>query len=449
VPQATREDSGMKMVPIRDQARTLARVQVDQIGKPILVIEDQRSLALLLASMLHDRWGCTVHVAHTLAEARAHLAAESGYLAAICDLHLPDAEHGEVIDPVVRSGVPAIAVTAAFGDEMRALILKKGVVDYVLKDSINAYGYVCDLIGRLSRNRSIKVLAVDDSASIRAVLKQALGMYSLQVLLASDGAEGLALLGAHPEIRVLLVDCLMPTMDGFQLTIEARKLHGKDRLAIIGMSGSDDPMFSARFLKNGANDFIRKPFHFEEVICRVNQNLEVLELIEIAQNAANRDFLTGLFNRRYFFHEGRDRYSSARGARRNVAAAMLDLDHFKQVNDRFGHERGDLVLRATAKCIQQAFPEQLPARLGGEEFAILCIDCTPTTLVQRLERLRENIAAMQVEACDFGVTVSMGLSTAGHPEESLEVMLRRADEFLYQAKQGGRNRLVHDLRPAP
>jgi len=292
-----------------------------------------------------------VHVAHSLAEARTLLAAGSGYLAALCDLNLPDAEHGEVIDLVVRAGIPAIALTAVFGDELRESILKKGVVDYVLKDSINAYGYVCDLIGRLSRNRAIEVLVVDDSLSIRALLKQSLEMYGLRVHIARDGEEGLAVLHAHPGIRVMLVDYYMPGMDGFQLTIEARKTHGKDRLAIIGLSGSDDPMFSARFLKNGANDFIHKPFHYEEAICRVNQNLDVLELIEVAQNAANRDFLTGLYNRRYFFHEGRDRFEAARAAGQPVATAMLDIDHFKQVNDQHGHDCGDLALKAVAQLL--------------------------------------------------------------------------------------------------
>jgi len=414
----------------------------DQIHQPILVIEDQRSLALMLMSMLQDRWGCEVHLAHSKKEAQHQLAEGVPYLVALCDLNLPDAEYGEIIDTINEAGIPAIAMTAAFGDELRESILKKGVVDYVLKDSINAYNYVCELVGRLAKNHLIKVLVVDDSLSIRALLKQSLEMYGLTVLLASNGMEGLATLQNNPDIRVMLVDYNMPEMDGFELTIEARKSFGKDRLAIIGISGSSDAMFSARFLKNGANDFIHKPFHFEEVICRVNQNLEVLELIEISQNAANRDYLTGLYNRRHFFHSGMKLFEASCKRGEIPAVAMLDIDHFKLVNDTYGHDCGDVVLKTFACELAEHFDEHNPARLGGEEFAVLLTGLEAQEICERFERFRERIANLKIVYLDstLSITVSIGLSL--EVGDNLDEILRHADNKLYQAKENGRNRVV-------
>ncbi|MFZ5484439.1 MAG: GGDEF domain-containing response regulator [Pseudomonadota bacterium] len=421
---------------------TARRQPRDQIGLPVLLVEDQRALAMLLHRMLQDRWGCTVHICASLAEVRASLAEGHPYLVALCDLNLPDAEHGEVIDVVSQAGLPVIAMTAAFGDELREAILKKGVVDYVLKESINAFAYVCELVGRLAKNRGIKVLAVDDSPSIRALLKHALEMYGLDVLVARDGSEGLALLHQHPDLRVMLVDYHMPVMDGFSLTTEARKLRGKDSLAIIGISGNEDPMCSARFLKNGANDFIHKPFHFEEVICRVNQNLEMLELIETNRQAAHVDFLTGLRNRRHFFHAGRDRFEQARQAGMPVQVAMLDIDHFKQVNDQFGHEGGDQVLKAIARGLEEGFADQWPARLGGEEFAILFTGIAPETTRDRLEQLRQRIAGLAVETTAGPARVTLSIGLAQEATGPLDDWVRCADTALYQAKQAGRDRLV-------
>lgn len=428
--------------PQPSPAHSARRQLRDQIGLPVLLVEDQRAISMLLRSMLEDRWGCTVHVCASLAETRAKLAQGHPYLVALCDLNLPDAEHGEVIDVVSQAGLPVIAMTAAFGDELREAILKKGVVDYVLKESVNAFSYVCELVGRLAKNRGTKVLAVDDSPSIRALLKHSLEMYGLDVLIARDGSEGLAQLRQHPDIRVMLVDYHMPVMDGFSLTTEARKLHGKDTLAIIGISGNEDPMCSARFLKNGANDFIHKPFHFEEVICRVNQNLEMLELIETNRRAAEVDFLTGLRNRRHFFHAGRDRFERARQAGEPVQVAMLDIDYFKQVNDRYGHEGGDQVLKAIARCLEEGFADQWPARLGGEEFAILFTGTPPEAACERLEQLRRRVAGLTVETAAGPARVTLSIGLARESAGPLDTWVCGADTALYQAKQAGRDRLV-------
>lgn len=429
------------MTVLRQNSRNQNSVNAFSIDQPILVIEDQRSLGMLLKSLIEERWDCEVHLTTTLEQAVSFMDQGHQYLVALTDLNLPDAQYGEILDAIKLKEIPIIAMTGAFGEELREIMLKKGIVDYVLKDSINAYNYVIDLIGRLAKNRHTKVLVVDDSLTIRTMLYQFLKTYGLQVFVAKDGLEALAVLQQHPDILLMMTDYNMPEKNGFELIVETRKAFGKDKLAILGISSSNDSMISAMFLKNGANDFIQKPFNFEEVICRVNQNLEVLELIKLNQEAANRDYLTRLYNRRYFFLEGQALLNKSLKKQLPVAAAMLDLDHFKQINDNFGHDCGDVVLKAVANLLNEHFADHLPARLGGEEFAVLFAGISTAEVLQMLEKFRKSVEALVFEEpCKLSVTASIGVNFK--PDKSLDELLRVADEKLYDAKNSGRNRVV-------
>lgn len=427
----------------RRGGRVVHKSKAHRIDRPVLLIEDQRALARMAEAMLRDEWGCEVMIAATLDEAKQLLEAHGqAFIVAICDLNLPDAPYGEVIDLVNKYHVPAIALTGAFGEELRNMVTKKGVVDYVLKEGINSYDYVVNLVGRIHKNTDIKVLIADDSLSARAVLKHMLGVQGLNVLVAKDGYEAVEILEQHPDIKLALVDYNMPKMDGFKFVLEARKRMGKDQLSIIGISGENGGNISAQFLKNGANDFIAKPYSYEELICRVTQNLEMLEMVESIQNIANRDYLTGMYNRRFFFDEGYSIYEDARNSGSSLFIAMIDVDHFKKVNDDYGHDCGDMVLKHLAAQLGAYFRNDLIARLGGEEFALLISDEDVESAQKRLETFRQHI---ERETVNFGTTnIAFTVSIGGshHLLESLDMMLKTADENLYHAKQSGRNRVV-------
>jgi len=427
----------------RHGGRVMQAMPIFKINRPVLIIEDQRALAQMADAMLREEWGCEVMVAASLREAQQLLEAHGHeFIAAICDLNLPDAPYGEVIDLVNKYNVPAIALTGAFGEELRSMVTKKGVVDYVLKEGVNSYEYVVHLVGRLHKNSSIKVLVADDSLSARAVLKHMLSVQGLNVLTAKDGYEAIEMIEQHPDIKLVLVDYNMPKMNGFTFVLEARKRVGKDQLAIIGISGEKGGNISAQFLKNGANDFIAKPYSYEEVICRVTQNLEMLELVESISNIANCDYLTGMYNRRFFFDEGYEIYEQARKKGLPLFAAMIDVDHFKKVNDTHGHDCGDIVLKHLAAQLSAHFPNELIARLGGEEFVVLITGEDTRKSCERLEAFRRHIeqGIIRCNQKDIAFTVSIGGSHV--LQENLDMMLKTADENLYNAKQNGRNRLV-------
>lgn len=433
----------MKTTKFRRGARVVHKSQTYHIDRPVLLIEDQRALAQMAEAMLREEWGCEVMVAASMLEAKQLLEVHgSAFIAAVCDLNLPDAPYGEVIDLVNKYSVPAIALTGAFGEELRSMVTKKGVVDYVLKEGVNSYEYVVNLVGRIHKNTGIKVLVTDDSLSARAVLKHMLSVQGLNVLTAKDGYEAIEMIEMHPDIKLVLVDYNMPKMNGFSFVLEARKRMGKDQLAIIGVSGEDGGNISAQFLKNGANDFIAKPYSYEELICRVTQNLEMLEMVESIQNIANRDYLTGMYNRRYFFDEGYGIYEHANNSDSNLFIAMIDVDHFKQVNDTYGHDCGDLVLKHLAAQLSAYFRDDLIARLGGEEFALLIADEDIKVTHERLEAFRLHIERETIHCGTTNIAVTVSIGGSHHLLESLDMMLKTADENLYHAKQSGRNRIV-------
>jgi len=407
---------------------------------PILIVEDQRSIANMLASVIEDRYGYATVVTGTLAETAQILESQPVHLA-IADLNLPDAPYGEVIDLLHKHRISTIALTGAFGREMRETILKKGAIDYIPKQSPHSIEYAVEMADRIYKNHHTDVLVVDDSLSSRALLKHILEMQQFNVIAASDGPEALSVLQERPDIRLALVDYEMPGMNGFELIHEIRKRSSKEELAIIGISASEEGEMSAQFLKSGANDFVRKPYSYEEILCRIGQNLEMLELIRPNREAAYRDFLTGLHNRRHFFEQGAKLHQQA-SQHGGAVAAMLDVDHFKKVNDTYGHDAGDIVLIELARLLSRHFGQYLLARLGGEEFAVIIGGTTLKTARELLEafRLEAENSPAQYDDQTIPYTVSIGLTD--QLGESVDDFIKTADQHLYQAKTGGRNRIV-------
>jgi len=407
----------------------------------ILLVEDQRSLAQMAARMLYERWGCHVLIAENLAQVKTIIAQNKHhFFVAVSDLNLPDAPHGEVIDVLIEANIQVVAMTGLYDEELHERIMSRGVIDYVLKDSINSYEYIVELVGRLFRNRQSRVLVVDDSESIRSVLTGMLKTQGLQVVTANNGIEGLAMLEQYRDIRLVLLDHEMPGMDGFNFLSSVRRKLPRDRLAVIGMSGTGSTRMSAQFLKLGANDYICKPFSYEELVCRVSQNLEMQESVEAMRHLAQHDYLTGLYNRRAFFEQGSRLFDESVGAGRPLAAAVMDIDFFKKINDSHGHDGGDVVLKHFSALLREHFSAQLTARVGGEEFFLLFTDAEKAA--DECESFRLKVAQSQIRFNEAVINFTISIGMTRHLSSSLDGMLKLADENLYHAKQTGRNRIV-------
>lgn len=414
------------------------------MNQKILLIEDSHLITKVLRHVISTQVDLPCDNVMTLAETRERLEAEPGaYFAAVVDLNLPDAPNGEVLDYVLSHKIPCIVLTATFDEGKRETILQKPIVDYVVKESRHSYEYVARLLRRMVRNRDIKVLVADDSETSRAYVSGLLRSHQYQVLTATNGAEALQVIQGDPAIKLLIVDYNMPEMDGFELTRRLRREYEQRDLIIIGLSGYGSSHLSAKFIKNGANDFLMKPFFHEEFHCRVMHNVEAMENLEALREVASRDHLTDLYNRRYLFETGSMLYRQARKKQRPCTVALIDIDHFKRVNDTFGHEVGDQVIRAFAERLQERFCDYLVTRFGGEEFCVVFPDTSLEEAADLLESFRHEteVASLPIPDGDpLQMTVSIGATDA--LGSSFDDMMRRADVSLYASKDAGRNRLT-------
>ena len=415
----------------------------------ILIVEDSRPI-LQIPTHLVKKAGFEPVTAETLAQVQALQDDFDQFFCAIIDFSLPDAPIGEAIPYLLALQVPGIVMTGMIDDKTRNTILKLPVIDYITKESKQAYTYLQHLIEKLTINSRNKVLVVDDSSNSRNYLKKLLERHNYTVLLATCGANAIEVLDQNPDIKLVITDKEMPNMDGITLCNRIRAKYNKDEISIIGVSGADNPALSAKFIKNGANDFLRKPFCPEEFYCRVLQNIEYLESIETIRRQANTDYLTKLYNRRYFFENAGPKVKKLNEEGKESTLAMLDIDYFKSVNDNYGHEAGDQVLKMTAQLIQKHFGQDfLAARLGGEEFSIFFDDVPLEQARQRLELFRQEFEQQEVSNNDqiIKCTVSIGVTTNNDP--IIDSLVNKADELLYEAKESGRNRIVSELSGNP
>lgn len=247
----------------------------------ILVIEDSHVQSKIICRHLEAMTTFNTVSAHSLEETASVLdSMREDIFAAVVDLNLPDAPDGEAVDLVQEHGLAAIVLTATFKDETRDALLARNVADYVLKENIQVLDDVEEKIERLFKNQFIKALIVDDSRTARSSVRSLLEVQNYQVLEAGDGVEALEILEATPDVKLVVTDYEMPNMDGYQLVTEIRRKFKKQQLAIVGISGAGDSAMTAKFLKLGANDFLHKPFAAEEFSWRVNQTVELVELMQ-------------------------------------------------------------------------------------------------------------------------------------------------------------------------
>jgi diguanylate cyclase (GGDEF)-like protein len=414
-------------------------------SRKILVVEDSRSVSGFLCRQIEESLEFEAVPAYSLAEAQAIVEEDPAFFVAVLDLNLPDAPDGEIVDYIRQKGIPAVILTATFDEKLREEILGKHVVDYVLKDSQHSLDVVKELIQRIYRNQDIAILLVDPSREFRSYCRTLLEAHKYTVMEAETGAQGLDVLSAHPGILLVITDFNMPGMDGFEFVSRVRERFGKNDVGIIGLSAQGSGLVSAKFLKKGANDFLSKPFVSEEFYARVTQNIELIEFIRQLREIAIRDPLTRLYNRRYYFDAGEKLLEESRETDTPVTVAMIDIDWFKEVNDRFGHDAGDEVLVQLAERLMRTFGKShIVSRIGGEEFSVLAYGLHGTRAVRIFEDFRRLIENMSIPYGSETVRFTISIGLCCEENQPLAHLIREADRRLYRAKQSGRNRVVYE-----
>jgi len=409
----------------------------------VLVVEDSKFFSSLVRNAVIERVGAEAVTAFSFAETKEAVEKSAyPFNLALVDIDLPDAHSGEAVTWLAEQEIPCIVFTGMFSEDLRERLLSQKVIDYVVKDTPSSLDYLMGLVERLHLNRDYKILVVDDSCTARQYIGDLLRSYQFQVYEAANGKQGLEILEANPGIRMIITDYFMPDMDGVEMVKRVRLTHNQDRLAIIGVSSGGGSALSARFIKSGANDFINKPFLREEFFCRVTQNVRMIEMVGRLTDMATKDALTGIHNRRFFYDAGEVLVASAQRNQLTLTAAMLDMDFFKEVNDTYGHDSGDVVLKRIATLIRNiARQTDVIARIGGEEFAILAVNMQADSVPGFFEKLRMAVETESIYFHGKRVPVTVSIGVAHGQGSDLAGMMRRADRMLYKAKENGRNRV--------
>ncbi len=286
----------------------------------------------------------------------------------------------------------------------------------------------------------MRIALVEPSRTIRRIVTGMVEPWGYSVCPYADADEALSCLQADPAVRVLITSVELASTSGFQLAARARAMVGNHRpLYIILMSSTDEYNKCVQALDNGADDFIGKPPIPEELRARLRVADRVTAMQGELVKLATTDPLTGLLTRRAFFDRAQTAIARAQLGQA-LSAVMLDLDHFKRINDTHGHEGGDIVLKRVAE--ELSFLPTITARLGGEEFVFL-LDTPFDESLAIADAFRRSVQDLAIFAGDrrIPVTCSMGIAE-WEPADTIDTLLRRADIALYEAKRSGRNCIV-------
>jgi diguanylate cyclase (GGDEF)-like protein len=298
----------------------------------------------------------------------------------------------------------------------------------------------------------LKALIAEDNPGFRLAVERLLKKWGYDVVTAANGVEAWEILRKDDPPRLAILDWMMPALDGVEVCRRVREQNREPYIYILLLTAKDTAEELIEGMEAGADEYLRKPVNTQELRVRLRAGRRIIDLQEelvrareLLRKQATRDSLTELLNRGAMFEVLTRELKRAERESNTLALLMTDLDHFKQVNDRFGHAAGDAVLKETARrmsaCVR---PYDAPCRYGGEEFVIIMPGCDLANATERAQQICSAIAGAPIHipegvlnlTCSIGVTATSG--PAGFDSTAL---LNEVDEALYIAKSKGRNRL--------
>ncbi len=296
-----------------------------------------------------------------------------------------------------------------------------------------------------------RVLIVDDVEDNIHLLKFELEDDGHEVMSLNNGQECLDQFATlAPEI--IFLDLHMPVLDGMATLRALKSQRESASVPVIMVSANDEEEAIIEALDLGAHDFVNKPFVYPILAARMRSALRIKESEKLLSKAneslarlASTDSLTEVYNRRYFFEQAHSEFSRAERHHRALSVIMIDADHFKEVNDQYGHSMGDQVLVQLAKiCSAHIRTTDFLGRLGGEEFAICCPETGLDGALVMAERIRQSVAQHPIHYDNHwcSITISVGVAVLNEGDKAFSDVQDRSDRLLYMAKKQGRNCVV-------
>jgi len=375
-------------------------------------------------------------------------------------LMLPDMDglalSREVRNSKTHNYIPIIVVSGDADSRLLKEGFEAGVTDYFDKSQgYKAFGgFVRSFVLRHSGLIG-HILFVEDSATAAAVITKILEKHGLKVTQVATAEEALRLMLEQQgdeetlsEYDLVITDFILEgEMTGGDLlhAIRAKMHMSQQECPVLVLTSTDDQGTQVEVFHAGANDFVAKPIVEEVMIARVRALLLIKHQYDALKKQAEEmrwiavtDSLTGVRSKRYLVDNGEAYISNSNY--QPVWGMLIDIDHFKGINDTLGHITGDHVLAELGEKLNDSFPDGMVVRFGGEEFCVLLPNLNADQMLERAEQLRSEIANMKPAGVPISVSVGLA-STADHPDETLTRFLSMADKALYSAKEAGRNRI--------
>ncbi|HOU84762.1 MAG TPA: diguanylate cyclase [Spirochaetota bacterium] len=361
----------------------------------------------------------------------------------ITAIELEDSTGEELIIKINDSpykNIPVVVITGTDSDEYRTRMFSLGIVDYISKKSGNeeirsailAYMREDNVFQKMAE---LKIAVCDDSKMDRYIMERIFTMAGISNVEYYESGD--LLLASDKEYDIYLIDMVLKDMIGNYVIMKLRE-RGSEAV-IIAISGVAHYKTISNTLNIGANDYIAKPFNNELLLSRIKTNAKNYILLNEVKQLAITDVLTSLYNRRHTMERLEDEIEKSKRYENPLSVMMIDVDHFKRINDEFGHLSGDVVLKKIAESIIKTLRDfDIVGRFGGEEFLVIL----PNTVIEDAflvaERIRKNIESLKFSKKDIAVSVSIGVCQWSGDE--LKNLLSEADRLLYSAKANGRNR---------
>lgn len=281
------------------------------------------------------------------------------------------------------------------------------------------------------------ILVVDDTKGNLDMLPDILQDYN--IIPCTSGADALEMVRKE-QINLILLDMRIPEIDGYTVCAKLKQNPDTQEIPIIFITAKIDAKSIEKVYELGGADYVTQPFKPKELLARVRVQLRLQDVLRELDTMTTRDALTGIFNRRKFFELGEPLFNASS---RKLYVLMIDIDHFKKINDQYGHNMGDIVLKKVADAIKDVLPpDAIFGRMGGEEFAVMYTSQTHQHAMDIVSDILRTVSQARIALKDgstISCTISIGIGRK-HPEfTSLDSMLTEADMTLYEAKENGRN----------
>ncbi len=293
----------------------------------------------------------------------------------------------------------------------------------------------------------MKVLIADDDALSRKVLEDCLSEWGYHIVMANNGHEAWSILEKSDRPNMVVLDWMMPGMDGVEICRKLRGLNLPNYVYVILLTARSKREDVIKGLESGADDYIIKPFNREELKFRLKIGQRIIELEHRILRLASTDYLTGLLNRRAFLERLERELNRCQREVSRMGIIIMDIDHFKRVNDNFGHQVGDLVLQEFSNILVKLCRSyDFIGRYGGEEFIVCLPGADKWNTYQIAERIRSTIENKKTllpnKESSVSITASFGIASMEPGQiKSADKLINEADEALYRAKAQGRNRI--------